>query len=135
MTDGQRVQIYWNRHRKLWSVRDKATRLIVGHALHCELWNCTLHVSKSGLARFHRTGHRTNFAWIEGDWRQCVGYLGGFTQLVFHPGSMSEFQTKRGKQINEAARCRFESALTRDGIRGRASCLQGKSTKQLRVAA
>jgi hypothetical protein len=119
--NNRRVQVYWNRTRHKWSVRDKRTRKLIGHAGDCLLLHCKMHVSPAGLRRCRKTGRHDVFAWIEGDlkqfdeWRErpLAGWYGViaslFTdRLVFRPQVMEQFETaKTSVEVWAASRCQF----------------------------
>lgn len=117
----RRVQVYWNRIRRKWSVRDKRSRKVIAHAGDCLLVNCKMHVSTAGLRRCRATGQHDVFAWIEGDLRQCDEWrdrpVSGIystvamlfkDQLVFRPQIMDQFETaKTSVEVWAASRCQF----------------------------
>jgi len=63
----ERVQVYWNLHKRIWSVRSKTTRLVLFHAINLSLGSLKFHVSKAGNARVRREKSKNIHAWIEGD--------------------------------------------------------------------
>ncbi len=62
-----RVQVYWNIHKRVWSIRDKTTRRVVAHAATIEMDNVKFHVSAKGNARVRREKTKNIHAWVEGD--------------------------------------------------------------------
>ncbi len=62
-----RVQCYYNLHKKVFSIRDKKTRKVIGHTNHIALENCTFHVSQAGRERVLREKRKNVHAYIEGD--------------------------------------------------------------------
>ena len=66
------VEVYWNRTRKLWSVRDGRSRRVIAHATELCLIACTMHVSSSGRDRVLRSGVRNVHAWIRGTLVRCT---------------------------------------------------------------
>jgi hypothetical protein len=60
------VQVYWNSHKRCYSVRDKKTRKVVDHTSRVFLENAVPVVYRSGLARKIRTGVKNVYAVIEG---------------------------------------------------------------------
>ncbi|SDM88522.1 hypothetical protein SAMN05216360_104144 [Methylobacterium phyllostachyos] len=59
------VQAYWNRTRRLWSVR--AGGLVVAYEQTLALAGCRLHAGESTRLRCVRTGDRDVHAWIAGE--------------------------------------------------------------------
>ena len=60
----KRVYVYWNLHRKLWSVRQSG--LIVDHAGLLSLRDCKFLVGKAGQARVRREGKKNVHAGVSG---------------------------------------------------------------------
>jgi hypothetical protein len=63
---GQRVQSYWNLHRKCWSVRDPKTRRVIGHTRILRLVDCRFVVNEAGRQRVLRERKKNVHAWVEG---------------------------------------------------------------------
>ncbi|MGE8128493.1 hypothetical protein ACQKQD_16080 [Methylobacterium sp. NPDC080182] len=59
------VQAYWNRSRKVWSVR--ASGLVVAYEPTLALVGCRLHAGESARQRCVRSGDRDVHAWIAGE--------------------------------------------------------------------
>jgi hypothetical protein len=62
-----KVQVYWNSHKDMYSVRNKKTRRVIRHSKRVFLKNATPVISQSGLKRKIRTGVKNIYAVIEGD--------------------------------------------------------------------
>jgi hypothetical protein len=99
---GQKVQVYWNSHRKEYSIRDKETRRVVGHAELVHLHDVTLKVSEAGRQRVLKYGVKNMHAWAEGTLHNASGltdeidlsdifYLYG-EPLYYSPHSVKEFR-------------------------------------------
>ncbi len=58
------IQAYWNRTRRLWSVRVRG--LVVAHVPALALSGCTLRASEASRLRYLRTGARDAHAWVAG---------------------------------------------------------------------
>lgn len=93
-----RVEIYRNLRSKCWSIRDKRTRLVTGHADYVELANCRLRVSEAGRQRVLRTRRKDVHAWIEGDLIVIDGCDGSATEgmvpITYNPYRMATFQRR-----------------------------------------
>ena len=63
---GRDVDVYFNLHRKCWSVRDRATRRVVAHAAQVVLSDVTFRVSAAGNARVRREGRKNVHAFARG---------------------------------------------------------------------
>lgn len=61
---GKRVFVYWNLHKKCWSIRHKGKVLF--HAANLMLSDCTLKVSEKGRQRVLREGKKYVHAGVEG---------------------------------------------------------------------
>lgn len=69
------VQVYWNSHKKCYSIRDKKTRRVIRHSDRVFLKDAKPVISKSGLERKIKTGIKNVYAVIEGKW--LSGYFEG----------------------------------------------------------
>jgi hypothetical protein len=66
MNNDIRVQVYRNLRKGCFSVRDKATRKVIGHVQEISLKDCTMHASLSGISRIRSKRRKAVVAWIEG---------------------------------------------------------------------
>jgi hypothetical protein len=66
MQNNIRVQVYRNLRKNCFSVRDKATRKVIGHVQEISLKDCTMHASLSGISRIRSKRRKAVVAWIEG---------------------------------------------------------------------
>lgn len=48
---GKKVFVYYNLHKKVWSVKDWKTKRVIAHVTNITLKNCTLKVSEKGRQR------------------------------------------------------------------------------------
>ncbi|MEL6061882.1 MULTISPECIES: hypothetical protein [unclassified Methylobacterium] len=71
------TDVYWNRTRKLWSLREDGR--VVGHVPAVILGRVTFHASEPGRQRWIRTGERTVHAYARGyrvdDWLRPLDAL------------------------------------------------------------
>ena len=63
---GRDVDVYFNLHRKVWSVRDRKTRRVVAHLNSVVLSDVTFHVSAAGNARVRAEGRKNVHAFARG---------------------------------------------------------------------
>lgn len=65
---GQKVHVYRNLNKSgtAYSIRDKKTGLVVGHAMNILLNSCTFKVNPIGRQRVLETKRKSIHAWIEG---------------------------------------------------------------------
>lgn len=61
-----KVQIYWNIHRKQWSIRSSQLKRVIGHADHVVLSDVTAKVSERGRERVIREKRKNVHAYLEG---------------------------------------------------------------------
>jgi hypothetical protein len=62
------VEVYWNLHKKCWSVRDAKTRRILAHEHSLRLNNVRFKVSEAGRERVRREGRKNVHAFVVGEW-------------------------------------------------------------------
>jgi hypothetical protein len=101
-----RIEVYRNLTRGCWSIRDKRTRRVTGHAAYVELVNCRLRVSEAGRQRVLRTRRKGVHAWIEGDLVIPTGDGGaGLVAITYNPYQMATFQRRdTGAPVTTASR-------------------------------
>ena len=63
---GKHVRIYFNLHKKVWSIKDKKTNLVIGHTKIIYLKNCKLVVSEKGRQRVLRDKRKNVHAYVDG---------------------------------------------------------------------
>lgn len=62
-----RVFVYYNLHKKLWSIRDCKTRRVIGHSNVVALTEVKPKVSQAGRERVLREGRKNVHAGLEGN--------------------------------------------------------------------
>ena len=87
-----RVKVYWNLHRKCWSVQYRGR--VVCHARRVELWNATGKVSEPGRQRVLRERKKNVHAFLVGEPVESgPGMRYGETEQVFYnPYKFDAFQ-------------------------------------------
>lgn len=63
---GMDVDVYFNLHRKVWSVRDRKTRRVVAHLRNVVLTDVKFRVSAAGNARVRSEGRKNVHAFARG---------------------------------------------------------------------
>lgn len=63
---GLDVEVYYNLHKHTFSIRDRKTRIVVGHADYVQLRNVTFHVSEAGRQRVLRERRKNVHAFVRG---------------------------------------------------------------------
>ena len=62
-----RVDVYYNLHKHLWSVRDRRTGRVILHCDRVELTNVKFHVGQRGRERVNEEQRKNVHAWVTGD--------------------------------------------------------------------
>ena len=85
------VHVYFNLHRRLWSVRQRGK--VVGHAAHLVLRDVEWVVQPSGRERVRREGRKNVHAYGKG-WITNVSLFDGMEQAVrYNPYELETFVT------------------------------------------
>ncbi len=92
------VQVYFNLHRKCWSVRDKQTRKVIAHMGKLCLKDCTLKVSEAGRQRVLASGHKNVHAYVEGQLMPVPETWTVIGELYYNPYKQSTF-TMNGEPV------------------------------------
>jgi hypothetical protein len=94
----QRVQIYSNLHKKLWSVRDKKTRKVIAHKATVILSHCEFKVSEAGRQRVLKEKRKNVHAIVEGWLRDdlcdfnMMDYISyANSQVIYNPYKYDSF--------------------------------------------
>lgn len=107
---GQRVEVYRNlkfKDRVVYSIRDKKTGLVLGHATDLLLSRCKFVVNQKGRERVLRDKKKNVHAWIEGSFGVIhVGddkIFGDGTPIYYSPYTNTHFEIENcGEPIVEA---------------------------------
>jgi len=99
-----RVQVYYNLHKKVWSVKDKSTQRVIGHCDEIYLQNCKFIVREGGRQRVIREKSKNVHAFVEGDILITDGDNIGnfFAKLSYNPYKRGAFVTNTGIEIHKA---------------------------------
>jgi len=63
-----KVRVYFNLHKRVWSVQDARTRRVIAHVDSLALWGVTFKVSQAGRARAVQEGRKNVHAFACGYW-------------------------------------------------------------------
>lgn len=66
ISTGQKVKVYFNLHKKLFSIQDAKTGLVIGHADSVNLEDVTFKVSEAGRKRVLREKRKNVHAFVIG---------------------------------------------------------------------
>lgn len=89
---GTKVDVYWNLHKHVWSVRDRRTRRVIAHLDTVYLADVTFVVSAAGNARVRAEGRKNVHAFARGT--VTSGPLSGGVPITYNPYKHTTFVTK-----------------------------------------
>ena len=67
ITPGQLVEVYYNLHKHVFSIRDKKTKLVLAHTERVHLKNVTFKVSQKGREKTVETKQKRVHAFVVGE--------------------------------------------------------------------
>ena len=111
-----RVQIYWNSHKRLWSVRQN--RRVVLHAENLLLSDCRFVVNERGRQRVLREKRKNVHAYVEGTLAAFGLGLHTAIRVTYNPYQDSAF-VSMGEPITTADLVWFFSTDGRATVRAR----------------
>lgn len=101
-----RVKVYFNLHKKVFSVMDKKTRKVIAHTDTIILKNAKFTVSKSGRERVLREKKKNVHAFVEGDWKKDQELFLKRNTVRYNPYEADYFiNVLTGKKIETSAWC------------------------------
>ena len=80
----QKVRVYWNLHKDVWSVQSCKTNLVIDHKPHMTLKDAKFVVRKGGQKRVREEGKKNVHAF-------AVGYLMSSKQSSYHDWDMVKY--------------------------------------------
>ena len=80
----QKVRVYWNLHKDVWSVQSCKTNLVIDHKSHMTLKDAKFVVRKGGQKRVREEGKKNVHAF-------AVGYLMSSKQSSYHDWDMVKY--------------------------------------------
>jgi len=102
-----KVFVYYNLHRKCWSIRDCSTRLVVDHCDILTLHDATFKVSAAGRARVLKERRKNVHAGCEGILTERLGPAGNYVQVEYNPYKYESFVLVSDKSPVEGAETVF----------------------------
>lgn len=113
-----KVQVYFNLHKRLFSVRDATTRKVITHTESISLYNVRFKVSAAGRRRVLREGRKNVHAYAEG-FVSSVEYGASICarRVTYNPYCHSTFiECHGGEEIHGASRAmlRIEPGMNGD---------------------
>jgi len=92
MNKDKRVYVYFNLHKKVWSVRQDG--MVVKHTKHIMLKNCRFLVGKAGRERVLREGKKNVHAGVSGYVTDLVPACRVHSEVTYNPYRNEKFTTK-----------------------------------------
>lgn len=100
---GKKVQVYFNLHKKCYSVRDKKTRLVIAHVNEICLGDVTFKVSEKGRQRVLASKQKNVHALVEGTILSYGAFKRDMRGVEYNPYKYESFITRADKQPIESA--------------------------------
>ena len=101
-----RVQVYFNLHKKVFSIREKKSRKVIAHSSIVILKNVKFTVSKSGRERVLREKKKNVHAFVEGDWCRDQHLMMHGNNVRYNPYESDNFvRISDGKKIETSTWC------------------------------
>ena len=93
---GKKVNVYFNLHSKLWSIKHKGR--VVGHAKHLTLRPMKFHISETGRLRVVEKKQRAVHAWITGIIIDFKDKNTDKNPISYNPYFLGSFYTVKNKK-------------------------------------
>lgn len=98
---GERVDVYFNLHRKCFSVRGTCDRIVIAHVDSFMLSDVAAIVSAAGKERVRRTGVKNVHAFLRGKWMgEAVDPPQPVDTLRYNPFVLDGFVNSRMEQVD-----------------------------------
>lgn len=110
-TVGKKVDVYFNLHKKMWSVRDRKTRRVIAHLDGLVLSDVTFRVSAAGNARVRAEGRKNVHAFASGTVVDDTAHHppSGMAGVTYNPYRHTTFVTKYGEHpVHDAGMAYFD---------------------------
>ena len=95
-----RVRVYWNLHKKMYSVQDAKTGRVIHYTTAISLQNCKLSVRKAGQERARREGKKNVHAFVTGTYYslgknfKTAMWSDGAREVTYNPYKNDTFMRK-----------------------------------------
>jgi hypothetical protein len=107
---GQMVKVYFNLHKKKFSIKDLKTGLVVGHSDRVTLKDCTFKVSQAGRERVLREKKKNVHAFVIGSLEGFSGFCMdsnindfGMKPAYYNPYKTETFIDSEGNPLHAAS--------------------------------
>jgi hypothetical protein len=101
-TVNNKVFVYWNLHKKCWSVRDQKTRKVIQHLDQIALTDCHFKVSEAGRQRVIRERRKNVHAGVEGYLAPWITALDGGRKARYNPYETETFEVEGQPLLHSA---------------------------------
>jgi hypothetical protein len=99
LTDGQKVFVYFNLHKKCFSVKDVKTGLVVAHTDRIDLYDCNFKVSEAGRQRVLREQKKNVHAGVVGHYfEEPIQSKLSFKEATYNPYKYDSFVNKHTEE-------------------------------------
>ncbi len=105
--DDTKVDVYYNLHKHLFSIRSRKTGLVIAHRETVTLTNCTFVVQKAGQAKVRKENKKNVHAFVRGNW--CKWADKGISERRLHDNNLEI----RGAKYNPYFNDTFVDAVTK----------------------
>lgn len=113
---GQLVKVYFNLHKKMFSIKDMKTGLVVGHSDRVTLENCTFKVSEAGRQRVLKEKKKNVHAFVIGTLESLTGFEMatlinefGMEPAHYNPYKTETFIDSKGNPLHAAAEVELQN--------------------------
>lgn len=103
LEQGQEVFVYFNLHKKCFSVKDVKTGLVVAHVDTVTLLNVTFKVSQSGRERVLKEQRKNVHAGVKGFLHATTADTNGLAEAYYNPNKVEQFVNKETGEPLERA--------------------------------
>ncbi len=101
LPDGLDVEVYWNLHKRLFSVRDRKTRKVIAHRSSIHLTDVSFHVSEAGRQRVLREQRKNVHATVRGT-TGSSDHTGKMSFVRYNPYAYATFVDEHANPITHA---------------------------------
>ena len=84
----RKVRVYWNLHKKCWSIQDTKTNRVIDHTFALNLVDAKFVVQQGGKERVRREGRKNVHAFVVGtvdEEQPMVGSHNGAVKVTYNP--------------------------------------------------
>lgn len=103
MAPGQKVVVYYNLHKHVFSIKDHKSGLVLGHAPTLSMIACEFVVSEAGRQRVIAEQRKSVHAYIVGTYVGAKNYqVDGLKMGMYNPYRFDSFVAEEGERLERA---------------------------------